>query len=171
MPVQVTRTRLHDSQKLWVIGVMKPSIPPVSRDADVARGPAAAVVEVFERVALGEPRPHRRQRQILIEPALTDLAERHHLDQGQIHAASVRPLDQTGNSSSLTPLSATALILILRPASCAASMPARTCEIAPTGNGAELVGVERIERHVDALDAAMRLSSRGIFAGAASRWW
>ena len=26
----VTRTRLHDSQKLWVSGVMKPSRPPVS---------------------------------------------------------------------------------------------------------------------------------------------
>ena len=30
VPVQVTRTRLQDSQKLWVSGVMKPSLPPVS---------------------------------------------------------------------------------------------------------------------------------------------
>jgi hypothetical protein len=29
-PVQVRRTRLQLSQKLWVIGVMKPSVPPVS---------------------------------------------------------------------------------------------------------------------------------------------
>src|SRR5689334_20384293 len=30
VPVQVMRTRLQDSQKLCVIGVMKPSLPPVS---------------------------------------------------------------------------------------------------------------------------------------------
>ena len=30
LPVQVTRTRLQDSQKLCVSGVMKPSRPPVS---------------------------------------------------------------------------------------------------------------------------------------------
>ena len=30
VPVHVIRTRFHDSQKLWVIGVMKPSLPPVS---------------------------------------------------------------------------------------------------------------------------------------------
>ena len=30
VPVQVTRTRLQDSQKLWLSGVMKPSLPPVS---------------------------------------------------------------------------------------------------------------------------------------------
>ena len=30
VPVQVTRTRLQDLQKLWVRGVMKPSRPPVS---------------------------------------------------------------------------------------------------------------------------------------------
>ena len=30
MPVQVSRTRLQDSQKLWLSGVMKPMRPPVS---------------------------------------------------------------------------------------------------------------------------------------------
>ncbi len=33
VPVQVMRTRLQDLQKLWVIGVMKPSLPPVSPTA------------------------------------------------------------------------------------------------------------------------------------------
>ena len=45
-------------------------------------------------IALGEPRAHERERQILIEAAFADFAERHHLDQRQIHAAAVRPLDQ-----------------------------------------------------------------------------
>src|ERR1700748_786508 len=30
VPVQVIRTRLQDSQKLWVIGGVEPSLPPVS---------------------------------------------------------------------------------------------------------------------------------------------
>ena len=38
---------------------------------------------------------------------------------------------RAGNSSSFTPLSATALILTLRPAACAASMPARTLSSSP----------------------------------------
>ena len=68
------------------------------RDAHVARRAAGAVVDVVERVALGKPRAHHRQRQVLVEPALADVAERHHLDQGEVHAAAVRPFDQSTGS-------------------------------------------------------------------------
>ena len=42
VPVQVSRTRLQDSQKLWVIGVMKPIRPPVSRTVMYRAGPPVA---------------------------------------------------------------------------------------------------------------------------------
>ena len=64
------------------------------RNAHIARRPAGPIVDVVERVALGKPRAHERQRQILVEPAFADFAERHHLDQRQIHAAAVRPFEE-----------------------------------------------------------------------------
>ena len=81
VPVQVMRTRLQDSQKLCVSGVMKPSRPPVSLHAHIAGRPAGAVVDLVEGEALGQPGAHHRQRQILVEPAFADIAERHHLDE------------------------------------------------------------------------------------------
>ena len=63
-------------------------------DAHVTRRAAGAVIDVFERIALGKPCAHHRQRQVLLKPALADLAKRHHFDQRQIHAAAVRPFDQ-----------------------------------------------------------------------------
>ncbi len=62
-----------------------------------------------------------------------------------------------GASSSLKPLSATALSLTFRPAWRAASMPAMTLARSPQRVTARnFVGVERVERDVDALDAAIR---------------
>ena len=53
-------------------------------------------------------------------------------------------------SSSLTPFSATALILTASPASCAASIPPSTLvEIAPARDRLEFFRVERVERDVD----------------------
>ena len=79
-----------------------------------------------------------------------------------------RPCDQatrSPSSSSLTPLSATALILTARPAACAASMPAmHLVEFAPARDRAELVRIERVERHVDALHAAGGELARHISA-------
>ena len=43
-------------------------------------------------------------------------------------------------------------------------------ELAPARDGAELVGIERVERDVDALDAAVVQLARRI-SSAASRWW
>ena len=63
---------------------------------------------------------------------------------------------RSSNSSSLTPFSATALILTPSPASFAASSPSITwSKLAPARDRAEFFGIERIERDVDALDAAI----------------
>ena len=70
---------------------------------------------------------------------------------------------RSASSSSLTPLSATALILTLRPAACAASMPASTLSRSPQRVMARnLSGIERVERDVDALDAAALRARRRI---------
>ena len=96
MPVQVTRTRLQDFAEIVRERRDEAERSAGLRDAHIARRSAGAIVDILERVALGEPRAHHRQRQILIEPAFADIAERHDLDQRQIHAAAVRPFDQAG---------------------------------------------------------------------------
>ena len=73
-------------------------------------------------------------------------------------------------SSSLTPFRATVLILTLRPASCAASIPAIHLARSPQRVIApELLGIERVDRDIDPPHAAS-----GEFGGearqAASRW-
>ena len=65
VPVQVRRTRLQLSQKLCVIGVMKPRRPPVSA-IDVARRSARAMRDVVQRPAVHQPRAHDGQRQVLV---------------------------------------------------------------------------------------------------------
>ena len=92
------RTRLHDFAEIMRQRRDEAEPPAGLLDAHIARRAAGAVVDVFEREALGEPRAHHRQRQILIEPAFADVAERHHLDHGEIHAAAVRPCDQVARS-------------------------------------------------------------------------
>ena len=68
-----------------------------------------------------------------------------------------RPCAQASRSpisSSLTPLSATALIFTLQPGGLRGiDAGQHLVEVAPARDGAELVGIERVERDVDALDA------------------
>ena len=60
----------------------------------------------------------------------------------------------SANSSSLTPLSATALILTASPARLRGlDAGQHLVEVAPAGDGAELLRIERVERDVDAPDA------------------
>ena len=107
-------------------------------DPHIAGRAAGPVGDVVEREALEQPRATQRQRQILVGAVAVDLAHRHGLDQRQVHAAAVRPARSVAAiSSSLTPFSATALILTLSPAACAASMPVQhLVEIAPAGDRA-----------------------------------
>ena len=95
MPVQVTRTRLQDSQKLWVSGVMKPIRCAGLLHPHIARRTAGALRRLFERPALAEARAQQRDRQVLVEPALAaDIAHRHHLDEGEVVAFAAAPFDQ-----------------------------------------------------------------------------
>ena len=92
--MQVTRTRLQDFAE--IVGQRRDEAEPAAGlgDAHIARRSAGAIVELLERESFGEAGAHHRQRQILVEAAFADLAERHHLDQRQVHAAAMRPFDQ-----------------------------------------------------------------------------
>ena len=155
MPVQVMRTRLQDFAE--IMGHRRDEAEPAAGllDAHIARRAAGAVVDVLERVALGEPRAHHRQRQILVEPVFADVAERHHLDDGQVHAAAVRPFDQVGEFVLVDALERDRVDLDLEAGRLRGiDAGEHLVEVAPAGDGAEFVGIERVERDVDALDAA-----------------
>ena len=62
---------------------------------EIARRAAGAVVGLVERPAPLQPRPHQRQRQILVEPRLAaDLAHRHDLDEDEVEALLAAPGDE-----------------------------------------------------------------------------
>src|SRR3954469_10597958 len=63
-------------------------------NAHEAGPPAGLVVDVFQRVTLSQPRSNDGQRQVLVKPPLADVAKRHHLDEREVHAASMRPLHE-----------------------------------------------------------------------------
>ena len=171
MPVQVMRTRLQDFAE--VVRHRRDEAEPAAGllDAHVARRAAGPVVDVFQREALGQARAHDRQRQILVEPVVADVAERHHLDDGEVHAAAVRPGDEIAELVLVDALERDRVDLDLEAGRLrGVDAGQHLVEIAPAGDGAELVGVERVERDVDALDAAA-LELGGVFARAASRWW
>src|SRR4051812_42606399 len=65
-------------------------------NADEAGRPTGLVIDVIKRVALSKPSARDRQRQILIEPTFADVAERHDLNEREVHAAPMRPLHQVG---------------------------------------------------------------------------
>src|SRR5215472_2707374 len=50
-------------------------------DTDIARRAAGAILDVAKREALLEPRPYHRERQILGQTVVADVAERHHFDE------------------------------------------------------------------------------------------
>src|SRR5215208_5310938 len=126
-------------------------------DPDVARRPAAALVEVLEGVALREPRPHERQRQELVDALRLDLAERHDLDQRHVHAAAMRPFEEARDLVVVEILQRDGVDLDPQ-----AGGPRRVdalhdlAEIAPAGDAAELLRIERVEGDVDALNAVRR---------------
>ena len=123
-------------------------------DPHVAGRPAGPVIDVLERVAIGEPGARQRQRQVLVEPGLARLAKRHHLDQRQVHAAAVRPGGHVGDLVLVDALERHGVDLDLQ-ARLLRGIDAGhdLVEIAPAGDCAKLVRVERVDRDVDAFDA------------------
>ena len=61
--------------------------------AHIARRAARAVIRIFQRPVLLEPRPHKRQWQILIRAIPGDIAHRHRLNQTEIKAVFTAPGD------------------------------------------------------------------------------
>ena len=121
-------------------------------DADIARRSAGALVELVEGEPFGKPRPDHRERQILREPVVANVAERHHLDQGEVHATAMGPVDQRRDFVLVDALERHRIDLDAQ----AGGFRGRDAvehlvELAPAGDRAELVGVERIERDVDPL--------------------
>ena len=99
----------------------------------------------------------------MVEPAFADLAERHDLDQRQIHAAAVRPLHQVGEFVLVDALERDGVDLDLQAGGLRSVDPGEhLAEIAPARDRAEFIGVERVERNVDALDA-VRPELGGVF--------
>src|SRR5205085_3841475 len=117
-------------------------------------GPAGAIVDLLQRELLGKSRPHYRQREILIKPAFADIAERHHLDDGEIHVAPMRPTHELGKLVLVNALERDRVDLDayagrLRGVDAGDHL----VEVAPTRDGAELVRIERVERDIDPFDA------------------
>ena len=116
-------------------------------------------------IALGEPRAHDRERQILVEPAFADLAERHHLDQRQIHAAAMRPFDQPRKFVLVDALERDRVDLDLQAGGLrGVDAGEHLVQRPPARDGAEFLGIERVERDVDAPDAGRALSSSAYLA-------
>ena len=120
------------SQKLWVSGVMKPSRPPVSAIRDIARRTAGLVGNVFERELVHQPGADERQRQILVGAVAIDVAQRHRLDEGQVHAFAMRPADHLRDLVLIDALERHRIDLDGKPGGlCAAAMPAFTLARSP----------------------------------------
>src|SRR4030095_595941 len=63
---------------------------------NIPRRPPGAVVDVLKRITIGQPCSHDGEWQVLIKTRFIDIAERHDLDHGKIHAASMTPFEGGG---------------------------------------------------------------------------
>src|SRR5262245_2207721 len=115
-------------------------------DVDVARRSAAAIVDILEREPFAQARPHDRQRKVLIEAAFTDVAQRHHLDESQLHAAAMRPFEQRRELVLVHALERNRIDLDLEPGRLRrVDAGQNLVQLSPARDRAELVGVERVE--------------------------
>ncbi len=107
----------------------------------------------------------------MIDAGGIDVAQRHDLDKGEVHAATMRPAHHRGEFVFVDASQRHRVDLDVE-AGCLRSVQPRHDfgQIAPAGDGAELRLVQRVERDVDALDAAGR-QLLGEAWRAASRWW
>ena len=115
-------------------------------DVDIARRPAAAIVDILKREPFAQARPHNRQRKVLIEAAFADVTERHHLDEGQLHAAPVRPFQQRRELVLVHAFEGNRIDLDLQSGRLRRIDAGQNLvQLSPARDGAELVGVERVE--------------------------
>ena len=117
---------------------------------------AGLIGDVAHCKPLHQPRAHLRERQILVSPRAINFTQRHDFDQRQVHVSGMAPfnhprqfilveilqghrIDFDGNAGIQRRVNAVMHL----------------CQITPAGDFAELVGVERIHGHIDALDTAI----------------
>ncbi len=138
---------------------MKPMRCPVSVDAHIARRAAGAIVDVLRASSavssLARSSEIGRYWSSRCSPPMSPIG----ITSMKVRSWPSRPHQsiRVEASSSFTPLSATVLILTLRPAALAAlDAVQHGVELAPAGDGGELVRIERVDRDVDALHAAAR---------------
>ncbi|QTK78462.1 hypothetical protein AT6N2_C0581 [Agrobacterium tumefaciens] len=123
---------------------------------DITGRTTGLVIIVDEREALFEIGTQLRERQITIGPIFLDLAHRHGLDDGQVHAAAMGEAHQLRHLYVVEILQRNRVELDLDTRRLRGIEPFHDAiNIAPAGNVAKLLAVERIERHVDAAHAAI----------------
>src|SRR5688572_28374356 len=119
-------------------------------DAHIAGRAARAVVELVERVALGETSADERKWQELIDALRFDVDKRHDLDQGEVHAAAMRPFEEGFDLVLIDALQGDGVDLDGKPRLLRGVEPGlHLCEIAPAGDLPEAPGIERVARDVD----------------------
>src|SRR5262245_60256839 len=129
----------------------------------VARGTSRAIVDVLERKPLCQSCSYDRQRQILIETRFINVAERHDLDYGQIHASSVSPLDQADDLIFVHALQRDRIDLDIKTLRlCRIDASHDIFKVAPTRDGSKFVRLECVELDIDPSDA-VRLQFGRVF--------
>src|SRR6516164_865971 len=119
-------------------------------DRDIARRAAGAVIDIVERKAFRKASADDRKRKVLLEPSLSDIAERHDLDQRELHATAMRPSNEGGKLVLVDPLEGDGVDLDLEASRlCCVYSREHLGELAPTCNCAELVGIKRVKGDID----------------------
>jgi len=119
--------------------------------AHVAGRAAGAVVEIRQRIARREAGPHERERQELVDALPVDLAERHDLDQGQVHAPAMGPFQQRLDFLLVHALERDRVDLDGKAGfQCCVDAGKHLGQVAPARDLPELCGIEGVERDVDA---------------------
>src|SRR6476620_12599963 len=126
----------------------------------IASRPTRAGKVVLEREAILKPRPHQTERQILLGAVAAGLAHRHGLDQGEVEAPPMCPAEKRLDLVLVHASERYRVDLDLDPGAVGgidAGHDGR--EISSAGDRPEPVGLEGVERDIDAGDAA---SGKGL---------
>ena len=161
--MQVTRTRLQELAKIMRERGDEAQSAARLGDIDITRRPPGAVIDVGERKSLRQARANHRERKVLIEPRLANVAKRHDFDKGELHASPMRPFQKRRELVLVHSLERNSVDLDLQAGRLGGvDSSQHLVELAPTRDGAELVGIEGIERDIDA-PHAMACELAGIF--------
>ena len=155
--MQVRRTRLQPSQKLWLIGRDEADPAAGFGDARVAGRAARVVGQVGQRPAPGELRTEFHQRQVVIGAVGLDLAHRHGFYEGQIETALAAPGDEVVELVVVDAAQGDSVYLDRQPGVFGGVQAFHDlADAAATGEFLEPRGIACIERNVHPADTAGR---------------